>query len=194
MTCASLPRDSVKWNIIRRLHSHAETYEQHRASMEKHKAVGVFIHVWCPRLDSKTEFFDAAASLTFEDGDDSQRETIAFHAAQGYKCKQESSITRLKYPDNGKPVIREWALCCATEDIKTPPAPHELWDLQKKVCRGCKKSKTELQLKSLRRCTGCKSANYCSKECQTAHWHSGHRDTCKIEAACAFYSSEVLRE
>ncbi|KAJ7467497.1 hypothetical protein FB451DRAFT_1560696 [Mycena latifolia] len=29
-------------------------------------------------------------------------------------------------------------------------------------------------------CATCQSSNYCSKECQVADWHAGHRDVCRI--------------
>ncbi|KAK7045229.1 hypothetical protein R3P38DRAFT_3259211 [Favolaschia claudopus] len=32
--------------------------------------------------------------------------------------------------------------------------------------------------RNLRRCSGCLSAFYCSRECQSAHWNAGHREGC----------------
>jgi hypothetical protein len=31
----------------------------------------------------------------------------------------------------------------------------------------------------MKRCPQCKSANYCSHECQTAAWNGGHKTACK---------------
>lgn len=33
--------------------------------------------------------------------------------------------------------------------------------------------------KSRRRCSRCKSMNYCSKECQVQHWNDGHKSECR---------------
>ncbi|KAF6256113.1 hypothetical protein COO60DRAFT_1531023 [Scenedesmus sp. NREL 46B-D3] len=29
------------------------------------------------------------------------------------------------------------------------------------------------------RCSGCRAARYCSRDCQAAHWRAGHRGVCK---------------
>ena len=40
-------------------------------------------------------------------------------------------------------------------------------------CAACRKLE-------LRRCSGCKMVRYCSRECQQEHWHTSHKDFCKI--------------
>eukprot|EP00798_Chlamydomonas_sp_ICE-L_P007285 gene7285-401_t len=43
-------------------------------------------------------------------------------------------------------------------------------------CDNCEKVEGGKQFS---RCSACRSARYCSKECQTAHWASGHKKECK---------------
>lgn len=43
------------------------------------------------------------------------------------------------------------------------------------VCFGCGAVKAALELKT---CAKCKSAFYCDKDCQTNHWHNGHKAIC----------------
>jgi hypothetical protein len=37
------------------------------------------------------------------------------------------------------------------------------------------------------RCAGCKTAQYCSKECQRAHWTNGHKPLCKKLGIASLY-------
>mmetsp|Transcript_31241 Transcript_31241/g.74515 ORF Transcript_31241/g.74515 Transcript_31241/m.74515 type:complete len:93 (-) Transcript_31241:29-307(-) len=43
------------------------------------------------------------------------------------------------------------------------------------VCDGCRK---QFPSSDLYVCTGCMIAEYCSKECQRAHWSRGHKGDC----------------
>ena len=45
-----------------------------------------------------------------------------------------------------------------------------------KSCGCCKKSGSLVQLKN---CTGCKTAKYCSKDCQAKDWKRNHKSHCK---------------
>ena len=45
-----------------------------------------------------------------------------------------------------------------------------------KCCSCCKKSESLVQLKN---CTGCKTAKYCSKDCQAKDWMKNHKTHCK---------------
>jgi len=44
------------------------------------------------------------------------------------------------------------------------------------LCANCSK----MYLNPLRKCARCKVARYCSKECQKAHWKSGHKSVCAL--------------
>eukprot|EP00878_Enallax_costatus_P009346 GHUV01009768.1.p1 GENE.GHUV01009768.1~~GHUV01009768.1.p1 ORF type:complete len:387 (+),score=74.62 GHUV01009768.1:293-1453(+) len=44
-------------------------------------------------------------------------------------------------------------------------------------CLECGKEETDDQ--KLLKCATCKTARYCSKECQKAHWRNGHKQVCK---------------
>ncbi|HSW73406.1 MAG TPA: zinc finger MYND domain-containing protein [Chlamydiales bacterium] len=37
--------------------------------------------------------------------------------------------------------------------------------------------------RSIKRCSRCKTAIYCSTDCQTKHWEAGHKDVCKAPTA-----------
>ena len=41
------------------------------------------------------------------------------------------------------------------------------------ICAYCKK-----MAKDLKRCASCEIVLYCNRECQTKHWHNGHKDEC----------------
>jgi hypothetical protein len=45
------------------------------------------------------------------------------------------------------------------------------------VCSGC--DKQHVNNTKLQRCSRCKLAVYCGKECQLKHWRSGHKSICK---------------
>eukprot|EP01032_Pedospumella_encystans_P017964 gene17964-20460_t len=47
------------------------------------------------------------------------------------------------------------------------------------ICFHCQK--VEPKLVRFKKCGRCKSAYYCSRECQVAHWPDGHRDMCYME-------------
>lgn len=42
------------------------------------------------------------------------------------------------------------------------------------LCNHCKKEGF-----NFKKCNACKTANYCSRECQVADWKSGHKEQCK---------------
>ena len=50
------------------------------------------------------------------------------------------------------------------------------------VCNCCQKEAPEQQ-KAMSVCSGCKTAAYCSRQCQVADWKSGHKRQCKERAA-----------
>ncbi|KAF7329487.1 hypothetical protein MKEN_00211100 [Mycena kentingensis (nom. inval.)] len=52
-------------------------------------------------------------------------------------------------------------------------------------CKGCAQPDSDPSKLTLRRCSRCLSASYCSSECQTAAWKSGHKRECKIFADVA---------
>ncbi len=193
--CQCLPRDQKLWDILRLVGGgHMATYEKSRLLMKEHKCQGVFIHVYCPRIDDKDKLFDAAASLVFRNGDASMKAIQQAYSGSDYELKKEVKYDLPKMPEDAKgaAVVKEWCARVAPHPTKGPEA-HELWQLQKTVCRGCLKTKTELQMESFVRCAGCKSANYCSKECQRAHWQSSHRELCTAEASCAYFAADVFR-
>ena len=43
----------------------------------------------------------------------------------------------------------------------------------------CSNEEDEANGKLFNRCSRCKSAKYCSKECQETQWHAGHKEICK---------------
>jgi hypothetical protein len=43
-------------------------------------------------------------------------------------------------------------------------------------CRYCRNEDPKMELK---KCSQCKTAEYCSKECQVADWRAGHKKECK---------------
>jgi hypothetical protein len=43
-----------------------------------------------------------------------------------------------------------------------------------RACAGCGDCASELKA-----CSRCKAVYYCSKECQSAHWKSGHKAACE---------------
>ena len=51
-------------------------------------------------------------------------------------------------------------------------------NLSNRECHVCKKSEKDIG-KKLKNCARCKSAQYCSRECQVKDWKSGHKKLCK---------------
>jgi hypothetical protein len=75
-------------------------------------------------------------------------------------------------------VSKEWLETASK--VKTIFDPSEVWALQFQVCRGCHKTSLKLS-----QCSKCKSARYCSKQCQSKHWKSVHRLVCEGEREMA---------
>ena len=48
-----------------------------------------------------------------------------------------------------------------------------------RICWNC--AKEEVINSKLLRCSQCKKALYCNKECQGLHWKNGHKEACKLE-------------
>lgn len=46
------------------------------------------------------------------------------------------------------------------------------------ACHGCDKGRCNSDA-VFKRCTGCRTALYCSTECQLVHWRNGHKQACK---------------
>lgn len=56
-----------------------------------------------------------------------------------------------------------------------------IYKAAKRQCSQC--AKVETADEPLRLCSNCKTAQYCSKECQTKHWReAGHKEACKKAA------------
>jgi hypothetical protein len=60
---------------------------------------------------------------------------------------------------------------------KPTPRPENL-DAKKGTCFACGAKKAE-KGGDLLKCSGCRFAQYCSKECQTSEWKNGHKLICK---------------
>jgi hypothetical protein len=59
---------------------------------------------------------------------------------------------------------------------KPTPRPEDL-DAKKGTCFACGAKKAE-KGSNLLKCSGCRFAQYCSKECQTSEWKNGHKLIC----------------
>ena len=60
---------------------------------------------------------------------------------------------------------------CTQQDFEMANMLHSLG---KQQCALCKRRR-----KDLKRCTKCKWASYCGRECQLNHWKEGHKAECK---------------
>ena len=45
-------------------------------------------------------------------------------------------------------------------------------------CSGCHREHANKP--QLQRCGGCRLTVYCDRQCQVAHWHAGHKESCKL--------------
>ncbi|KAG1663892.1 hypothetical protein FOA52_014705 [Chlamydomonas sp. UWO 241] len=61
-----------------------------------------------------------------------------------------------------------------------------------RICHNCYKRERSADGQKLFRCSGCKTVDYCSKECQNESWRNGgHREMCKRQALMAAGESEM---
>jgi TPR repeat protein len=82
----------------------------------------------------------------------------------------EGAITNLKQLDKleGKPTT-------APSTTTTAPPSHLASHV---CCSSCNKPQSSGQ--TFRKCRGCRTVQYCNKECQRAHWSpGGHKQECK---------------
>jgi hypothetical protein len=95
---------------------------------------------------------------------------------------RQSAETKFSQEDLRR-IGEEWAK--ASQAFGQENMKRDIWSEQFQVCRFCHKTKkTDPNLK-FGQCGKCKSARYCSKECQTAHWKASHRDLCDSECVIA---------
>ena len=62
-------------------------------------------------------------------------------------------------------------------DDSQTEVPIEQDVVEKKVCKVCNK-----ELEKVFRCSKCKKARYCGRDCQNQDWKSGHKLECFAEA------------
>lgn len=59
-----------------------------------------------------------------------------------------------------------------------PETAGMLGEIEAEMCDNCMKVQKVIEHGRLKRCSRCKAKLYCSKECQIAHWKSGHKFQC----------------
>ena len=80
--------------------------------------------------------------------------------------RQEASDTVMVFPATLRTLHEEYQ---AIQDVVQ----------DKSKCFSCGKTSSSLPDLNLKRCTQCKIAVYCSRECQKAHWVSSHQKLCR---------------
>ena len=76
-----------------------------------------------------------------------------------FECDEEDVIVRL---NNAETEGVDFEALCASFRV-----------VQRQVCASCGQAAAKLS-----QCAACKSAVYCSRRCQVAHWKSGHKAEC----------------
>ncbi|KAI9164273.1 hypothetical protein H9P43_008102 [Blastocladiella emersonii ATCC 22665] len=76
----------------------------------------------------------------------------------------------------------------AHPQLSDTPAPGTLH----RACANLACARTESSVRPFARCTGCRAAFYCSRECQVAAWNHGHRYWCGAAAAAVAAGTLVV--
>ncbi len=77
--------------------------------------------------------------------------------------------------------LRSAGVCRMINDVTRREAKESKENRRKAIMRTCANVDClkDLDEGKAKRCTGCKNAFYCNRECQLAHWNNGHKVECK---------------
>ncbi|KAJ7580812.1 hypothetical protein C8J56DRAFT_1029843 [Mycena floridula] len=89
---------------------------------------------------------------------------------------QRSDVPELR--NHRDPKYHNWNAFVATIG-RTLESRREYKSAHRPVCSNAKCYSDEIPVAQVKRCSGCLSAHYCSKECQKADWRQGHCRSCK---------------